>query len=149
MCDPSAVPRFVITVIVDAIQLLSLRGFSHISQKVFKFLPALADSNSPCTVILIDGRFWIGASLDHVIPAAIDRSLTSAFGMQVCFRHYRFASRREMFSVIQSCSPFRASNSSAVVIVGKSRIVVLGSESQSSHIAENLSGGISTPNLSG
>lgn len=87
MCDPSAIPRFVVSVIVNAVQLFSFRFLSHVSKEVYKYFPSVTDSYSTSTVVTINRRFRIRASLNHIGPTSIDGAFTSGYAMKVRFWH--------------------------------------------------------------
>ncbi len=72
---PSAIARFVIAVVVDAVNLHPFGAFSKIAQERRKFLPCPVISDAPTTVVLKLRGVWIGAALLHRIPRSISSGL--------------------------------------------------------------------------
>lgn len=65
VCCPKAIAGFVMAAVVLALDLHTGRTFAHISQKILKGLPPLADPNATSTVAFI---FQITAALQHRAP---------------------------------------------------------------------------------
>lgn len=77
---PAAVSRFVVSIVVDAVERVAIRRFrSHIRKKVRKCTPTIANRDAPTAVILPVPRAGIGASLNHSIPSTVFRPTLSAF----------------------------------------------------------------------
>lgn len=68
--SPSAVTGFVDAVIADAVYCSAFRPLAHISEKVHKVVPSVADENTPVKVVgsLFIGRF---ASRPHSLPHSV------------------------------------------------------------------------------
>jgi hypothetical protein len=70
--SPSHVARFVISVVVNAINGESRVGsFAHISEKISKVIPAFADLNAARTVVSVCLAAWVVASLPHATPDVV------------------------------------------------------------------------------
>lgn len=69
---PPAVARFVIPVVVDAVELV-LRAwpFSHVPEEVRKIFPFITYRYSSPAVVLIAGGFWISYPLEHPRPYGV------------------------------------------------------------------------------
>lgn len=84
-CRPTAVIRRVVAVVVDAIKrplmLMSRRSGTHVSEEVFKLLPAVADSDASTTVVCKAMLLRVVATCKHLIPDEVFR------GLDVCFGH--------------------------------------------------------------
>jgi len=78
-CSPTTVARFVVSVVINAVQFVIrcwLRPSSHISEKVFKRItPALADYNPAPTVISVTRRCHTVASVLHGPPSLVFRAV--------------------------------------------------------------------------
>ena len=78
---PSAIPRFVGTVIVDTVDGQSPSGrFAHVGQEVLELPPAVADGDTSASVVPKSRRVRIGATGQHHFPAAIDPRMTHSVG---------------------------------------------------------------------
>ena len=62
---PSAITRFVVTVIVDAIYRLAWRALTHIRQEILKLSPALTDGNAAQSVV---GMRVVNAPIKDAVP---------------------------------------------------------------------------------
>lgn len=65
---PNAITRLIISVVVFALQRHSCRAFAHISDKVFKAVPALAHSNTSATVIRVRRMIAVAAACPGSSP---------------------------------------------------------------------------------
>ena len=74
---PTAVVRFVISVVVFSIQTLSGRRFSHVGVKVFEGQPSFTHNDSSTSVIFRLPNVRIMASSHHRFPQIVNP----------CFRH--------------------------------------------------------------
>lgn len=72
-CCPSTVSRFVMSVVVDAVNLmLGSWATSHVGKKINKgFSPSFAHFNPATTVVLIASVLWVCASLHEMRPDAV------------------------------------------------------------------------------
>jgi hypothetical protein len=71
-CRPPAIFRFIVSVIVDAVQSLTLWRRSHVSKEIFEHLPPSSANLYPSTAVVVpSGIFRVSASLDHVCPNAV------------------------------------------------------------------------------
>jgi hypothetical protein len=71
-CSPSAIVFGVAIVVVDPVDgVLCGRRLAHVGVEVLKYHPSLADGDSTAAVMHPVGPLMVGASLDHVIPAAM------------------------------------------------------------------------------
>ena len=77
---PLAVVGFVVALVVDPIQALSLGSVAHILVEVLELSPPLANSNPPTTVIMVVFVLRILAPLQHSYPRLIDRRAFHAVG---------------------------------------------------------------------
>lgn len=73
---PSAIARFVIAIIVDAVNGKSGRSMTHICEKGLEAItPTVAHLDASATVVCIVPRVWVAASLNHAGPSTIFRCL--------------------------------------------------------------------------
>src|SRR5262245_8460150 len=70
---PATVPRLVSAVIVDAIERCMRWALAHISEKVLKHAPALADTDPALPIDAVFRVARIGRALQHVGPTVIRR----------------------------------------------------------------------------
>jgi hypothetical protein len=85
MRGPMTIARFIVTVIVDAINNFPPRSFTHVGKKVFKREPSFANFNSSTTVISVPSSLFVCAANDHVGPALIRPWVCPLFrGMAYC-----------------------------------------------------------------
>ena len=68
---PSAVGRFVIAVVVDAIERRFWRSYSHVGKKVVEQFPRIAEGDASSSVVFKSDDIGIGAALDHATPRLI------------------------------------------------------------------------------
>lgn len=76
---PPAVARFVIAVIINAIERQSIRARSHISEEIGEQSPTRTDGYTAPTPIQISGRLRIGASIEHLRPRRVSWCFDPAF----------------------------------------------------------------------
>src|SRR5439155_1595276 len=79
-CRPSAVPRFVVPIVVDPVDAQILWPWPHVSQEVLKFLPSFTHSNSSTSVALPLLSFRVFTSEAHGVPDSIFGGLASMLG---------------------------------------------------------------------
>lgn len=81
-CRPPAIRRFIVSVVVDSVQCSICWAFAHVSKKIKEpsiwFVPsicppAVADSYSTSTPIMIIRKFFVVASLNHRGPTVVCR----------------------------------------------------------------------------
>lgn len=73
--SPSHVARFVVTVVIDAIdRKLCVRRIAHVCKEVFKLLPSFTERNSPTAPTMESRRIRILAPRFHSRPGFINRS---------------------------------------------------------------------------
>jgi len=72
--SPSTVARFIISIVVDAIQSQSFRLLSHVGNEIHKVMPSLAHFDPTSAVIRVVGRARIFTSRNHSRPALVRRS---------------------------------------------------------------------------
>lgn len=78
-CRPAAIIRFVVSIIVYAIDSIAdCWPIAHISKKVFKSLPSFADRNPPGAVVFEPGTRWSVASSHDPAPSRVHIILRSA-----------------------------------------------------------------------
>src|SRR6478736_6735859 len=82
-CNPSAIARLVIAVVVDAVNLLAFRHFPHIGKEVVEQLPPLTDLDTPPAVVLVLLGLWVHAPTAYVGPDAIHARLAACLCMTV------------------------------------------------------------------
>ncbi len=75
--SPTAITWTIVLVVIGAFYRQALRLLSHISEKVFKLLPPIANFNSLRSVVAIIYLFRIVAAIFHAAPCSIG----------LCFRH--------------------------------------------------------------
>jgi hypothetical protein len=75
---PLAVAGFVIAIVIDSSKAHAFGGFSHISEKVFEFLPPLTYSDSPAYVTMGSSAIVIGASRKHALPNPVGSGFDSS-----------------------------------------------------------------------
>lgn len=72
LCRPSAVPRLIVTIVVNSIKTQPRRSFAHIAPEYDKVLPFIAHSNSPSIIIFTYTRLaFFRTSSQHVIPDSV------------------------------------------------------------------------------
>jgi len=71
LCRPSDVSRLVVARIVLAIKRHAIRSLAHVSQKILKLSPAIADRYSSLLVVLEGGAASLKAPSDHIAPTAV------------------------------------------------------------------------------
>ena len=79
--DPSAIVRFVIAVVVDAIERKAGWPFPHISEEVAKIQPSFANRNAAAPVIGVVPMIWVIAPLDHGFPGLVGVGRSCIAGM--------------------------------------------------------------------
>jgi hypothetical protein len=73
---PATVARFVVAIIVNAINRCTNWSVSHVSKEVRERLsPAIAYRNAPSSVATVGPVIWIMTALDHLVPYAVKRIL--------------------------------------------------------------------------
>lgn len=65
---PSAIARFVVAVVVDAVKGCPNGTWPHIGKEVLKGVPAFADRDSSASIAVEVGSSWVGAALVHIVP---------------------------------------------------------------------------------
>lgn len=81
---PSAIFGRVVSVVVDAIDRCSWRFFAHVGEKVFKFVPALADFDAAAAVVfVIFFPVFVATAGSHVHPGAKGCGPLTAGGVPV------------------------------------------------------------------
>lgn len=84
---PSAISRFVVAVVVDAVDCESSRFRTHIREEVFKLLPPFANCYSTPAVILEALAFGIATAVKHRTPRVVFVSSLSARCVSVSSKH--------------------------------------------------------------
>lgn len=69
--SPAAIAWLVIAVIVDALNTITGRAWTHICQKLREAIPALTNGNSSSTVKMIVGCVWIKTSFAQRTPNVV------------------------------------------------------------------------------
>lgn len=72
-CRPSAIPRFVITIVVEPIKHVAGRLVAHIGSKVFKCLPSIANRYSSSSIVAPLAHRRVFATVDHPFPCTVKR----------------------------------------------------------------------------
>lgn len=88
---PFAIRRFVVTVIVDAVNRSAFLAGTrpHISKEIFKLHPACADFYAAAAVVFIRFILWIQATVFHVLPSPVLGSFVSVrFSATAVCRHH-------------------------------------------------------------
>jgi hypothetical protein len=75
---PSAVVRLVVTVVVDAVERVAGRAFTHISEERLEAVPARADGDATSAPLRVACMVRITASVAHIRPRAIGGRLDSS-----------------------------------------------------------------------
>lgn len=76
---PAAVPRLVVTVVINAINFMRQgRPTAHVCIKAFKCLPLLADSYAAAAVVWVASRIRIIATAFHTCPRVVFRGAEHA-----------------------------------------------------------------------
>jgi hypothetical protein len=71
-CGPSAIGRFVVAAIVDAVKAVPDRSRSHISEKVYETIsPSLTNCNAASAPVFEIGGAWIQAARFHSAPRLV------------------------------------------------------------------------------
>ena len=75
---PSTIPRFVVSIVVDAVDALALGSLAHILKKIgkrttFPGVPSVTNRDSAPTIILPISKVWVAASGKHILPNIINR----------------------------------------------------------------------------
>ena len=97
---PFTIGRFVIAIIIDALERVASFSRPHISEKIFKFEPPFAELNSTTPIQLIVSSVRIAATFEHARPAFIGwgsiltMSKIVAFKKQTTARTYFSAFKR-------------------------------------------------------
>lgn len=68
---PTAITRFVVTIIVDAVKCGSCWAFTHINKKILKFHPPIAHLNTPSAIPFKAARVYTGAPRNHTLPSFV------------------------------------------------------------------------------
>lgn len=74
--SPSAIGRFVVSIIVDSIELVAVRTWTHVGVEFVEVFPAPANFNFSSTVAFIGWVGWIKAALFHRFPRMIGGAIT-------------------------------------------------------------------------
>lgn len=79
---PTAVPRLIVPVIIDAINGVALgRSLPHIREKVLKAIkPTVANLDTSVDVVSMIGSIRVGATPSHFYPSTVSRGLTHPMG---------------------------------------------------------------------
>ena len=81
LCRPSTIRWGIWPIVILAIQrMFQSWRMPHILKKLRKILPSLADSYSPCSVILVLMMFGVLASSSHIHPSSIKIGLAHPVG---------------------------------------------------------------------
>src|SRR5262249_47475632 len=72
---PAAIARFVIAVVIDAIDGQARRWIAHIGVEVFEATPSLADGDAAASVIVVAWIVRIQTAVEHICPATESASL--------------------------------------------------------------------------
>jgi hypothetical protein len=83
LCRPTAVARFISSIIIDAVERGLILPFAHICQKILKRAPALANGYSSFPVVSEGRGRWLRAARDHVLPGAECRASLSPGSMSM------------------------------------------------------------------
>jgi hypothetical protein len=83
---PTAVARFVVAVVVDAINRKSIGPLAHVGKELFKRIPSSAYRNSPSSIVLKVLTAWIGASFNHSSPNTISFGSNSICGVAMTMK---------------------------------------------------------------
>ena len=70
-CRPTTIFWRVVSIIVDAVERLSAWPVAHVSKKILKFMPALADLDAATAVVDKIRRGWIFAAVKHARPTDV------------------------------------------------------------------------------
>src|ERR1700683_337350 len=71
---PPTVARFVVAVVVDALDAVSIRPLAHVGEEVLEDLPALADGDAGAAVMLVVRCPWVRrAAFSHRLPRFVGR----------------------------------------------------------------------------
>ena len=76
ICIPAAVARFIVTIVVNALNSKAIWAYSHISQKIIKRQPSFAHCNSTAAVVLKAGIVWVCRSLNELRPCFVRTRVT-------------------------------------------------------------------------
>jgi hypothetical protein len=68
---PTAIARFVIPVVVDAVDREAMRALTHVSQEIIEDQPSFADSDAAPSIVFPNMAFWIEASGFHGRPRTV------------------------------------------------------------------------------
>lgn len=80
-CDPPAVARLVVPVVVDPVDFQPTWSATHIKQEGFEASPSVANRNPAPAVIMIIARGWYGATTKHLVPrVACSLDLSGCWG---------------------------------------------------------------------
>ena len=77
---PTAIFRFVVSIVVDAVNRLAVWTFSYVSKKCLKVVPSFANLNSSAAVSVIPFVRRVLATLDHLEPTFVDSGSRHAVG---------------------------------------------------------------------
>ena len=75
---PAAIFRTVRPVVVNTIQCIAGHPFAHISQKIIKIVPSLAQVNTALSIPIKSGIVWVIAPLFYGLPQNVNGSLRFA-----------------------------------------------------------------------
>lgn len=76
---PFAVARFIVSIVVDAVKRMSIRGWHpHVLDKTVNILPTCANRNAASTITAVGSFFRICASSPHLFPYAVQRVIGHA-----------------------------------------------------------------------
>lgn len=106
---PTAVPGFVIAVIVDAIECETIWSRSHVSKEVCELQPALAHFDTSATIMFVIATMRIRASVTHCAPRLPFRASIALFCLpmqKVCMKEKVTVETSARTSV--SCAKFFA-----------------------------------------
>ncbi len=91
--SPTAVPRFVIALVVDPIQRQAVRTRPHVCEKVLEAVPATANGDPAPAISCPVGARRIRAPAQHALPGVI-RASAAACCLSVAARHTRIKTKR-------------------------------------------------------
>jgi hypothetical protein len=92
MRRPATIARFVVTVVVNAVDAPALGSLAHIGKEVHKGAPSFADRNSPAAIIRPLRASRVGTARNHTVPRMIStRGVATLFRVAVMLCGQRIA----------------------------------------------------------
>lgn len=73
---PTAISRFVIAIVVDAVNRLANGALAHIGKKILELIPSFTNTNSSAPIVFVLRNMFVSAPGTHTCPTSVSRSFS-------------------------------------------------------------------------